>query len=131
MKKILIILLILLILISGCALVEKECPKNVIPERVKLDRYNQPSIFYQLEKEFTWKDGAKLTNLATPRFYHGNQEGENINLAYSDGFGMEYYKKNIKPDGTIGKDTRLTVYLVINPEDKTEEGYKVIGHKCR
>lgn len=126
-----IIFLTLLTLLVGCnpVLTKVACPEDVIPERINLI-YFDDSKFYQLERDFLWNDGGELANFAMPRFYYGNEEGQNLNLIYSDGFGMKYYKKNIQSDGTIGKDTKFTAYLVIDPNDKTEGGYKLVSYKC-
>ena len=102
------------------------CPSGVIPARIKLTCFKDGPLAGFCRGGFTWMDGTKVSDFPTD-FVGGSKEGENINYKYAT---LDYYKKPINPDGTIGKEIRLKISLVIDPSDSTEDGYKIIEEKC-
>ena len=132
---------------AGILKFEVSCPENSIPERILLE-YSEHTImggekiidknffdgkcvngFYGGCRELP-KEGMNITNL-TGCFTctKGSLKGENINYFYCK--DIEYYKENINSNGDIGKATKLTISLIIDPKDKTDTGYKIIEYTCK
>ena len=106
---------------SGVFNFPSSCPANFTPDTVSIK-----SGFYSGTGEGvidTWKDGA-IGRTGTFSCQRGSKEGENVNYWYCK--NAAYEKKIINQDGTIGKDTKLYVDLIIDSSSST-----VIGSACR
>lgn len=150
MKKLIFLgILILISLISGCIqqthIIEKECPQGIIPERLNLacegekgkDRLHggfyckapdDPDEIGDWPIHLKWLDGVEIIS-GGPIWSceGGNNEGENINYIYCP---LEYFVKNPIKDNIVQKDIYYEIDLVLDSEDHTEEGYKIISSKC-
>ena len=93
---------------------------------MKIDFFGNPSDSPPNFEKPKWLDG---TNMDVVNCAKGNAEGENINYFYCK--WISYYKKPVNTDGTIGNEIRLRIDLVVNQNDKTEAGYKIISSICK
>ncbi len=146
MKKLLIILIIGLVLISGCiynfSIPSIKCSEGIIPERLDLKcsveshrdgldclyKYTngRDEDYRLITKQLTWLDGTKIP---FPSGYctYGYKEGENINYIYCN--GLIYHKIPIKDD-IVQKEKRYKINLILDSKDHNSEGYKILSAKC-
>lgn len=76
--------------------------------------------------DYTWKDG---TDMGFTGFNKASSAGENTHYFYNNGRLM-YKKTPISPDGTIGSRISYEIGLAIDPNDKTDGGYKIVQYRC-
>ena len=130
----------------------KDFCKSLIPDRINLGTFwvqnadgenveqywsNRDSYGKLLVNEtYLWNDGNTISAdsygepISSLSFSKGRRTGENVNLLYQTTSYAVYVKQNIKEDGTIGEEIYYRIAMVLNPDDKTEEGYKVVQYKC-
>jgi hypothetical protein len=109
---------------AGLISLPKSCPEGIIPERLPLSdtySYSQPEYF--------WEDDTPI-NRGDLYFRKGSNQGENVNYLYSI-FDIYYQKTPINSDGTVGKKITVKIELVLDSEDKTDEGYKIVDYRCK
>ena len=82
-----------------------------------------------MNEDYFWSDGQKMGNTLLLNYYPGSKKGENINYIYPSR-PVNYESQKISEDGTIGKKKIHSYYLIVNPKDKTPEGYKIIDFVC-
>ncbi len=120
---------------AGLISIKTTCPENIIPDRIILDGVEDghPSCHkrineYGLKRECmnTWADGRYINILSC---HQGYKEGENINYIYCD--KVQYSNTPIDSEGNVGETIYLKINLVIDPIDKTDEGYKILSHTCK
>ena len=111
---------------AGLVSLPKSCPEGIVPDRILL-RCGSDMCSSSVS-EYFWNDGTKM-NGGDLFFWKGSREGDNVNYFYAR--DVYYQKTPINSDGTIGKRIEFKVELAINPEDKTDEGYKIMDYKCK
>lgn len=128
---------------TGTPPTKKDFCSSIIPDRIKLDDdYGliQGEMYY-------WKDGIpmetvggwQLGDSGISDFHKGRDEGENINYLYRmyypyDGHktsAFYYYKQPILETGEVSKKISWAFLLILDSNDLTDEGYKVVQYKCR
>ncbi len=144
----LIILSIILISGAGCQIDNNqskerdpfECPEGIIPDRFDLqntidNRYAIDFVFstsvppYFRAYRPKWLDGTPVQEAGGYPIpcYGGSKPGENINHISC----TIVYKKTPPPiEGIIQSPIIYTIGLVLDAQDHTEEGYKIISKTC-
>lgn len=132
----------------GIISLPKSCPRELIPDRLLLephitggfnpvvsenalqDNCIRNNAGYCTKFLNKWGDGSELKGGSTFELFcqRGSSEGENINYFYCK--YLHYENIPMNEDGTIGKKVSLTISLVVDPNNKTDEGYKVVDYKC-
>lgn len=116
----------------GLGAVSDTCNKDIIPDRINLIQssndgsYRSPTGWYTNDVLQKWKDGTNMTGFYC---YNAQKPGENIKYIYCRDIG--YINAPIKEDGTLGKKIELKITLAVDTNDKTEEGYKIMGAQCK
>lgn len=118
------------------------CPKDLVPARIILDcsEYelckDNASVSgimcnckYIETENYKWTDGTEMTKANNINFGKARETGQNVNYLYSWSYAI-YDKTPINSDGTIGKQISYSMFLSIDPKDKTNEGYKIVEYKC-
>lgn len=121
---------------NGLITIKASCPEGVVPNRIILDTGDNGQIICHMNLNLggfrdgncvnTWLDGTKMAGLYCMRGY---KEGQNVNYAYCD--NILYSNTPVSSTGDVGKTINLQISLVIDPKDKTEEGYKIIRYSCK
>jgi len=109
--------------------------EGIIPDRLLLYEMNgrySSLTDYKPKLMNYWKDNSEIKGtIGMISCLKGQNDGENINYVYCPAMGdLLYSNTPISQDGTIGKEIIIKIHLVLNPLDKTEEGYKVIDYQC-
>jgi hypothetical protein len=125
--------------------VNSDCPTGIIPERLVMSCIPNSSWGCSLDWMTIaylpkWADGTRIP-MDTPgsKIYMGNQEGQNTHYVYLE--NLVYAKTPISSNGTIGKEIKYKISLVLDTNnytlnEKTSNfGYsrdlKVVSATCR
>ncbi len=110
---------------------------SIIPERIKLqcnvgplaDHYKNTGRNTCTAESLPqyWMDGTEITG--TIWFEDGWRQGENVNYYYPANY-LSYEKTPIDSEGNVGEKISYRIMFILDPKDKTEEGYKVKSYKC-
>lgn len=120
---------------------------SLIPDRIDLGTFyvendgqywsNRDSYGKLLVNEtYLWNDGTFISSdtygepITSLSFKKGSREGENANLLYQTNSYVVHVNQEVSQDGTIGEKISYRIAMVLNPDDKTEEGYKVMQYRC-
>lgn len=125
---------------------------SLIPDRINLGNFwvqnadgenveqywsNRDSYGKLLVNEtYRWNDGTFISSdtygepITSLSFKKGSREGENANLLYQSTSYAVHVKQEIGEDGTIGEKVSYRISMVLNPDDKTDNGYKVVQYRC-
>jgi hypothetical protein len=110
---------------------KKDFCSSIIPDRINLT-----------SEKYYWKDGTPITGmlgnpLSSSNFHKGEKEGENINYLYlyepSIGYAYTAFYHITQPiseTGEIGEKIIWIVLPILDSNDRTDEGYKVVQYKC-
>ena len=130
----------------GSSSTENFC-KSLIPDRINLGTFyvendgqywaNRDSYGKLLVNEtYLWNDGTPISSdtygepISRLSFTKGKNAGQNANLLYQSPSYVVHVSQDIKDDGTIGEKISYRIAMVLDPDDKTGEGYKVVQYKC-
>jgi len=109
-----------------------DCPKEIIPERIKCIINEGKNCVFNIRETYYWKDGTKFEY--SLYFRQGFNAKENINYMYPSMDGgwylPRYERQDINAGGIIGEKIIYGVYLVLDSRDETEEGYRVVESSC-
>lgn len=109
----------------GIAIIPSSCPQEIIPDRLGNLSCQYGSCSNQGGRSY-WTDGTEISYYLICS--KGAQQGQNVNYAYCD---IHYNKQVVSSSGEIGKPINMAIVLAIDTNDKTDEGYKVVGSTCK
>lgn len=113
----------------GVITTPKDCPSEIIPQRINCNLNERGSCTIG---EGNWEDGTSIQSISG--FTKGYKEGENINYLYPSIEGArslpKYSRQDTGEDGIVKGKIDMGIYLILNLNDKTGEGYKVVESRC-
>ena len=123
--KIKILFLLLCLVLCGCTkthtqaepFIPDECPAGIVPDRIQLEIENR---LYVPVLEY-WVDGTDVLGW-TPLCLKDTRPGRDINTLYCN--ELKYLP------ATGQKETHYDIKLILDPNDVTEEGHKIITSEC-